>query len=102
MRSLFVTVSLAHGQSDHWVMDRTLHMTRGQLNIYNRKLAHFRKHGPIVSAVVTVPELAAFADSIAPAIAPKAPSDGTDGEGREDPRPRENKRVAPPGVEPCS
>jgi len=60
LRGLFVTVNLAQGRSDTWVMERTLHKTRSMVDLYRRKVAHFRKHGPIVPAISAVPELAAL------------------------------------------
>lgn len=59
LRGLFVTANLAQGKSDTWVMERTLHKTRSMVDLYRRKVAHFRKHGPIVPAIEAIPELAA-------------------------------------------
>lgn len=39
LRASFVTVALADGRTEHWVMDRTGHTTSDQISIY-KKLAH--------------------------------------------------------------
>jgi integrase len=58
LRGLFVTVNLAQGKSDTWVRERTLHETPSMLDVYRRRVPHFRKLGPQTPMVEAIPELA--------------------------------------------
>ena len=73
LRGLFVTASLAQGRSDTWVKERTLHKTTAMLEHYRAKVAHFKKLGPIVPAMVAIPEIAT---AVAAFAAPKTAQRG--------------------------
>ena len=59
LRGLFVTVSLANGQTETWVADRTGHKSSAMINLYRRTARTWReaKQGALVDMALAIPEL---------------------------------------------
>ncbi len=59
LRSSFITVKLANGKSETWVMDRTGHTTSQMLNAYRRAARNHREAslGDFLPLHRTIPEL---------------------------------------------
>lgn len=74
LRATFVTVSLANGRTEAWVMDRTGHTTSGMLNKYRRQARTWGELslGTLASLDVAIPELLAVN---APGAATDLPQD---------------------------
>jgi integrase len=71
LRGTFVTLSMAHGKGEPWIMRRTGHTTSAMLNKYRRTAANLAEgaEAALVPLVEAIPELAAAR----PRPAPKAP-----------------------------
>jgi hypothetical protein len=82
LRATMITLSLAHGKNEAWIMDRTGHKSSTQIQAYRREvaLAVARKLPPLRPLNEAIPELAGSKGGDSPkppASAPQAPSRGT-------------------------
>ncbi len=60
LRATFITVAMANGRSEGWIMDRTGHTTSAMLNRYRRRARTFAEAqlGELTPLDVAIPELA--------------------------------------------
>jgi hypothetical protein len=82
LRATMITLSLAHGKNEAWIMDRTGHKSSTQIQAYRREvaLAIARKLPPLRPLNETIPELAGSKGGDSPktpANDPQAPPRGT-------------------------
>lgn len=80
LRGTFVTLSLANGKTETWVMDRTGHTTSAMLNRYRRasRSATELGLGPLAPLSDALPEIAAFLRKGGPKGGPEAKDRSTE------------------------
>lgn len=99
LRATFVTVSLAAGRLESWVMDRTGHTTSAMVHRYRRVARSLAEMGKreLRPLVLAIPELAAAAQS-GPETGPAADSEG----GHTTGKPYDSEGVGHEGLEPST
>ncbi|HMI83066.1 MAG TPA: DNA integration/recombination/inversion protein, partial [Polyangiaceae bacterium] len=95
LRGTFVTLSLANGKTETWLMDRTEHTTSAMLNRYRpaARSASELGLGPLLPLSAAIPEIAELVSKGGPRGGPKKESPSASSQGKE-PQPKTKAEVA--------